>query len=110
MAIVIPASIDGRPVTMVYGFSVCRKITSITILYGVTRIGDYAFRQCGMKQISIPSSVTSIDREAFSHRTGLVSVNIPVGVTSHQYCRIEVSQLQWTDCCHEYRRECIFRL
>lgn len=50
--------------------------------YRVTRIGDYAFSLCeDLTSVTIPTSVTSIGRHAFSY-TGLTSVTIPNSVTS----------------------------
>ncbi len=51
----------------------------------VTSIGDYAFYQCtGLASITIPKSVTSIEKNAFNC-SGLTSVTIPEGVTSIGY-------------------------
>jgi hypothetical protein len=48
----------------------------------VTIIGVQAFAGCSMTSVSIPSSVTSIQTEAFNYCTDLVSLNISSGVTS----------------------------
>lgn len=58
------------------------KQGSITIPYGVTEIGGYAFEGCyGLTNIDIPSSVTKIGYRSFSGCTGLTSIEIPYGVT-----------------------------
>ena len=64
-----------------YAFSNC-NITSITIPSSVTSIGSSAFSYCNITSITIPSSVTSIGSSAFSSCTGLTSVTIPNSVTS----------------------------
>ena len=59
------------------------KIQKITILDGVTAIGNYAFQHCyNVTSIKIPDSVTSIGEYAFKYCHGLTSITIPNGVTS----------------------------
>ena len=58
-------------------------LTEYTIPYGVTSIGDYAFRYyAGLTSITIPDSVTSIGTYAFQGCIGLTSMTIPDSVTS----------------------------
>ena len=58
-------------------------IFDLSEVTGVTRIDDYAFRECaGLKSITIPSGVTSIGDGAFYACTRLSTVTIPDGVTS----------------------------
>ena len=64
-------------------FSSCTGLTSITIPNSVTTIERYAFSGCsGLTSIDIPNSVTSIGNSAFSSCTGLTSITIPNSVTS----------------------------
>jgi len=95
-----------------YAFSGCNSLTSITIGNGVTSIDDRAFLGCsnlekfegkfsssdnrcliidgvltgfaraGLTEYTIPDSVTSIGRFAFSDCSSLTSVTIPDSVTS----------------------------
>ena len=61
--------------------------TDVTIPYGVTSIGDYAFSECdGLTSVIIPDSVTSIGCSAFECCSGLTSVTIPTNVTSIGDC------------------------
>ncbi|MDB4322544.1 leucine-rich repeat domain-containing protein [Akkermansiaceae bacterium] len=109
--LVIPATIEGNPVTSIGGsafnrcailtsitipdsvnsigdlaFANCTRLTSITIGNGVTSIGGSAFANCtSLASITIPDSVTSISRAAFCSCTSLTSITIPNSVTSIGY-------------------------
>ena len=67
-----------------YGtFSSCRNLTSVTIPYGVTFIGQNTFTNCSnLTNITIPDSVTSIGNSAFSSCSNLTNITIPDSVTS----------------------------
>ena len=54
----------------------------ITFDSDVTRIGDWAFRDCNITSIAIPNSVTRIGEKAFYNCYSLTSITIPDGVTS----------------------------
>lgn len=91
--VVIPAKVQGRPVTMIDDFAfdglgttraseTCRKITSVAIPESVTVIGKYAFRNCDrLTTVIIPNRVTSIGDDAFSSCERLSSITIPSNVT-----------------------------
>lgn len=56
--------------------------------YSVTKIGEHAFydtKTSTITSISIPSSVTTIDYNAFSRCTGLTTFTIPASVSSCNY-------------------------
>ncbi len=48
---------------------------------GLTAIGDSAFANCGLQEVTIPANVTLIDKTAFK-ASGLTTITIPSGVTS----------------------------
>lgn len=63
-------------------FVYCRNLASIIIPNGVTTIGQVAFSGCeSLTSVSLPNSVTNIERGAFSV-CGLTSIIIPSSVTS----------------------------
>jgi hypothetical protein len=82
--LVIPAEIDGKPVTTIGKKALGRcvastrqAITSITISPSVTSIEMLAFANCtGITGITIPDSVTKIAYSAFQGCTGLTGVTL----------------------------------
>ena len=73
-----------------YMFYLCSKLTSITIPNSVTSIEREAFRDCtGLTNVTIGNSVTSIGNYAFYNCTGLTSITIPNNVTSIGLCAFE---------------------
>jgi hypothetical protein len=83
-AVDIPEVIAGKPVTNIgeYAFYNRTGLTSVSIPFSVTRIGDWAFAYCGLNSMSIPTGVTSIGDLAFYNCTFMASVTIPASVTS----------------------------
>ena len=104
--LVIPAELDGHPVTRIGGaafhghyeldyvslqegiteieaqaFGFCGRLTGVTLPDSLTVIGDYAFSHSGLTDIAIPQHVTSIGESAFGC-TGLTSVTIPKSVVT----------------------------
>ena len=64
-------------------FCDCYSLTSVTIGNSVTSIGDYAFYSCeSLTSVTIPNSVTEINSSAFEGCSGLTSVSIGNSVTS----------------------------
>ena len=61
--VVIPDTIDGRPVTAIgdFAFDSCTGLTSITLGNSITTIGSWAFSGCtGLASITFGNSLTSI--------------------------------------------------
>lgn len=58
------------------------SITTVNIEPGISKIGEYAFKQCSaLASVSIPDTVTRIGAGAFTNCTALTDVSIPYGVT-----------------------------
>jgi len=79
--------LDMRGASIEYGiipagaFDGCTNLTSISIPYSVTIIGEWAFANCtGLTSFTIPDSVTEICDYAFKGCTGLKSIVIPNSV------------------------------
>src|SRR5690349_15688655 len=82
VAIVIPSTINGLPVTML-GFSVFfqnYQLLSVTIPRGVTNIQSYCFYRCGITNLSLPDTLVTIGDFTFQQCEGLTSVTIPDNV------------------------------
>ncbi len=77
--VVIPAQLEGHPVVKIGpgAFKDNNHITSVRIPDGVISIGEYAFKYCGLNDITIPNSVTRIDNGAF-YSSCLTRVSLPV--------------------------------
>ena len=46
-------------------FAYCEKLINLTIPENIERIGPYAFAECSLDEIYIPSTVKTIDQNAF---------------------------------------------
>ena len=86
--VVIPSTVncmlDTYNVTVI-GYEAFKNcdITNITLPNSITKIEDYAFRDCrDITAITVPDSVTSIGFGAFLYCTVMESVNIPDGITT----------------------------
>ncbi len=81
----IPTTIETRPVNGIgqHAFERCELLTNITIPSSVTSIEVSAFRGCrSLTSITIPDSVTCIGDYAFAFCNSLTSITIPDSVTS----------------------------
>ena len=63
-------------------FEGCSKLKSVNIPEGVTRIGEFAFRDCDFNAVTIPNTVKEIAISAFNGNKSLKSVTIPESVTT----------------------------
>lgn len=59
--VIIPGSVTSIGNS---AFASCKNLTTVTISHGVRSIGIYAFLSCGMTEITIPNSVTTIGEYA----------------------------------------------
>ncbi|MES2657014.1 MAG: leucine-rich repeat protein [Verrucomicrobiota bacterium] len=83
-AVVVPASIAGKPVTTIGGlaFLNCTNITSVSLPASVNVIEDQAFVNClKMATVNIPDGVTRLGYNTFAGCYALNGVTIPSGVT-----------------------------
>ena len=87
-AAVIPAAIEGKPVTAI-GSNVFRgksTLSQVTIPSTVTVIGNSAFEGCtSLTRLSLPGGLASIGEKAFYDCYTLSDLNIPSGVTEIGY-------------------------
>jgi len=58
-------------------FDGCTSLQSVDLPSGLTEIGDCAFRDSGLKRISIPSSVKELELQTFTDCVFLESVSLP---------------------------------
>jgi hypothetical protein len=85
---VIPASIDGLPVTAIgdAAFTRCFTLQSVIIPETVTRIGDRAFYLCDqLFTVDLPDSVVELGAWAFTYCEYLQFVTIGNGLSSVGY-------------------------
>jgi hypothetical protein len=62
-------------------FVSCGNLASVTIPESVTSIGRWAFSGCGLTQVTVPSGVTSIEG-VFEDCFALTNVSLPPGITN----------------------------
>ena len=66
-----------------FAFSMCSRLTSISIPESVTSIGSSAFSSCSsLTSITLPEGMTSIGKSAFHGCSSLTSITLPEGMTS----------------------------
>ena len=58
----------------------CRTLEQITFPEGVTKIGDAAFAYTRLSELTVPDTVTSIEKEAFYGCNQLETLNLPASV------------------------------
>ena len=81
--IVIPATVDGKPVTVVgqSAFEGCETLAGIDLPDGITELENYAFLECyALSSVTIPDSVTRIGYETFSECDLLTSLTLPASL------------------------------
>ena len=80
--LVIPTYIAGLPVTRIgnNAFDGITTLNSVTLNEGLQIIGDQAFQNTSITEITIPSTVTRIGTSAFSGVTTLTNVTLNYGL------------------------------
>lgn len=80
--VTIPAQWNGLPVTSIhsYAFDNCSGVTKIILPDSIKTIENYAFFSCGMLEISIPASVSTIGASAFYGCKALKKLPLPEGL------------------------------
>ena len=77
--VVIPATVNYENVTFnvltigQHAFFFAYEVTSVDIPEGVVRIETEAFADCGFKEITLPTSIQSIDNHAFNYGMGIIN-------------------------------------
>lgn len=80
--VTIPAQWNGLPVTSIHShaFDNCSGVTKIILPDRIKTIESYAFFSCGMLEISIPASVSTIGASAFYGCKALKKLALPEGL------------------------------
>ena len=80
--VTIPAQWNGLPVTSIhsYAFDNCSGVTKIILPDSIKTIENFAFFSCGMLEISIPASVSTIGASAFYGCKALKKLALPEGL------------------------------
>ncbi|MGN1201931.1 MAG: leucine-rich repeat protein, partial [Eubacterium sp.] len=86
---------DGIVSIAPYAFSNCYALQSISLPQSIETIGDYAFENMNMTDITIPDSVTSIGKYSFSFCYSLENITIPDSVSQiNEYTFFNCSELK----------------
>lgn len=100
-SVTVPETIEGLPVTAIvdWAFTLCTKITSVTLPETITYIGIGAFQHCyEMVSINIPESVSKIGQRAFLKCYKLREVDIPQGIEAIEaMCFFQCTDLERAD-------------
>ena len=81
--VVIPAKLNGKKVSSIgeRAFGWKRKIRTLKISEGITKIGEGTFFECiSLKTVTLPKSLKSIGAVAFGYCRSLEAINIPDGI------------------------------
>ena len=82
--VLVPATIDGLPVTSIGPYAFWRSlVTSVSIPEGVTTIGSAPFyASTNLTNVTVPGSLTDLGSYAFALCSSLTTVIIPDSVTN----------------------------
>lgn len=76
--VVIPDTLGGAPVKVIYNFGIQRHVTSVVLPDTVREIVQYSFANCSsLAEINLPEGLLSIGVSAFAGCDSLRSVRIP---------------------------------
>lgn len=59
-----------------YAFDGCKSLQSVELHDSITGFGDYSFRSCDLREITLPKSTTWIGGRAFAENTNLSKVTL----------------------------------
>ena len=60
-------------------FQRCRKLKHITLPDDLEMIGEYCFQESGLTELTIPSSVKTIEQYSFADCAALTACELPAG-------------------------------
>ena len=63
-----------------YAFDGCKSLQSVELHDSITGFGDYSFRSCDLREITLPKSTTWIGGRAFAENTNLSKVTLNEGL------------------------------
>lgn len=70
----VPANITEIPKYCFFRFT---QMKSIKLHNSITKIGDEAFQECGIVEITLPNSLVDIGEGVFYHNTSLTDITLP---------------------------------
>ena len=76
--------IFGKDVSVIYygAFEGCTELTNVTLNEGLLEIGQYAFRNTNIEKLRLPSTLRSIDVQAFPK---LITLEVFPGTYGHEW-------------------------
>lgn len=63
-----------------YAFDGCKSLQSVELHDGITGFGDYSFRNCNLREITLPKSTTWVGGYAFNGNSNLSKVTLNEGL------------------------------
>ena len=76
--------IFGKDVSVIYygAFEGCTELTNVTLNEGLLEIGQYSFRNTNIEKLRLPSTLRSIDIQAFPE---LITLEVFPGTYAHEW-------------------------
>jgi len=84
-------------------FMLCNRLSQVNIPSNVTTIEDRAFRECGVKHMVLPRSLSSLGKEVFV-LSSLETINIPEGLSEIKSNTFAFSRLKTIEIPHNVRK------